>query len=111
MLPFDIGEAGLQNAFAISWLPTFDIDYFMAVDGISLTVVEADNDSFSVALIPHTLEMTTLGRRAVGDHPGVDRAACRARVEALYSAEAITGAYLAVYHSLSGGGSDRAGAT
>ncbi len=39
----------------------------IAVDGISLTVVEADQDSFTVALIPHTLEVTTLGRCAVGD--------------------------------------------
>lgn len=41
----------------------------VAVDGISLTVVNADTDTdkFSVALIPHTLEVTTLGTRAVGD--------------------------------------------
>ena len=39
----------------------------IAIDGISLTVVDADNDSFSVALIPHTLSVTTLGNRQVGD--------------------------------------------
>jgi riboflavin synthase len=39
----------------------------IAVDGISLTVVEALNDQFSVMLIPHTLSATTLGRRKVGD--------------------------------------------
>lgn len=39
----------------------------IAIDGISLTVVDADRDSFTVALIPHTLEVTTLGSRAVGD--------------------------------------------
>ncbi len=39
----------------------------IAIDGISLTVVDADADSFSVALIPHTLEITTLGQRQVGD--------------------------------------------
>ena len=39
----------------------------MAVDGVSLTVVEANAAWFSVALIPHTLERTTLGRLAVGD--------------------------------------------
>ena len=39
----------------------------VAVDGISLTVVDAASDSFSVALIPHTLEVTTLGQRSVGD--------------------------------------------
>lgn len=39
----------------------------IAIDGISLTVVDADEDEFSVALIPHTLAATTLGKRNVGD--------------------------------------------
>jgi riboflavin synthase len=39
----------------------------VAVDGVSLTVVEIANNCFSVALIPHTLEMTTLGVRKAGD--------------------------------------------
>lgn len=39
----------------------------VAVDGVSLTVAGASGDSFSVALIPHTLAVTTLGRRAPGD--------------------------------------------
>jgi riboflavin synthase len=38
----------------------------VAVDGVSLTVVEAQPAGFSVALIPHTLSATTLGRKAVG---------------------------------------------
>jgi riboflavin synthase len=38
----------------------------VAVDGISLTVVEANCDGFSVALIPHTLTVTTLGFKPVG---------------------------------------------
>lgn len=44
----------------------------VAVDGVSLTVVEAAADGFSVALIPHTLEATTLGRRAVGDRVNLE---------------------------------------
>lgn len=39
----------------------------VAVDGISLTLVNVERDRFSVALIPHTLAMTTLGQRHVGD--------------------------------------------
>lgn len=39
----------------------------VAIDGVSLTVVDVDAESFSVALIPHTLAHTTLGRLAVGD--------------------------------------------
>ena len=39
----------------------------VTVDGISLTVVEAAADWFTVALIPTTLARTTLGRTAVGE--------------------------------------------
>ncbi|MFC5182236.1 riboflavin synthase [Actinomadura harenae] len=39
----------------------------ITVDGVSLTVVEAGPDRFSVALIPTTLALTTLGLRGVGD--------------------------------------------
>jgi riboflavin synthase len=39
----------------------------VAVDGISLTLVDVEADRFSVALIPHTLQATTLGSRRVGD--------------------------------------------
>ncbi|HVJ67898.1 MAG TPA: riboflavin synthase, partial [Caulifigura sp.] len=38
----------------------------IAVDGVSLTIVQALEDEFSVMLIPHTLAATTLGRRKVG---------------------------------------------
>jgi riboflavin synthase len=38
----------------------------IAIDGVSLTVVAADDGTFSVALIPHTLANTTLGNLAVG---------------------------------------------
>lgn len=39
----------------------------IAVEGVSLTLVDVDQQTFSVALIPHTLEVTTLGALAVGD--------------------------------------------
>ena len=39
----------------------------ITVDGVSLTVVEAGDASFSVSLIPETLRRTTLGFRAPGD--------------------------------------------
>lgn len=39
----------------------------ITVDGVSLTVVEAGDDFFSVSLIPETLSATTLGSRSAGD--------------------------------------------
>lgn len=38
----------------------------VAVDGVSLTVVDVEADRFSVMLIPHTRTMTTLGPKPVG---------------------------------------------
>jgi riboflavin synthase len=39
----------------------------IAVDGVSLTLVAVERERFSVALIPHTLQVTTLGRLREGD--------------------------------------------
>jgi riboflavin synthase len=39
----------------------------IAVDGVSLTIVDPDGESFGAALIPETLSRTTLGTARVGD--------------------------------------------
>ncbi|MDF0673317.1 MAG: hypothetical protein P0120_03090 [Nitrospira sp.] len=39
----------------------------MTVDGISLTVNDVSNNRFSVAIIPHTAKMTTLGLKRESD--------------------------------------------
>ena len=39
----------------------------VTVDGVSLTVVEPLDEGFTVAVIPHTAEVTTLGHRHAGD--------------------------------------------
>ena len=39
----------------------------ITVDGVSLTVTKVDPDGFSIALIPHTISLTTLGLRKPGD--------------------------------------------
>lgn len=39
----------------------------VAIDGISLTVADVENDNFSVSIIPHTAEQTILSLKKVGD--------------------------------------------
>jgi riboflavin synthase len=39
----------------------------ITIDGISLTVVQPTDDGFTVAVIPHTMEVTTLGQKGPGD--------------------------------------------
>jgi len=44
----------------------------ITVDGCSLTVVDVFDDGFSVAIIPHTAEVTTLGRKGPGDRVNLE---------------------------------------
>jgi riboflavin synthase len=44
----------------------------VAVDGVSLTLVEVEANRFSVALIPHTLAATTLGNLQPGDEVNIE---------------------------------------
>jgi riboflavin synthase len=44
----------------------------ITVDGVSLTVVKALDEGFTVAVIPHTAEVTTLGRKGIGDLVNVE---------------------------------------
>jgi riboflavin synthase len=44
----------------------------VALDGVSLTVNEAGDDTFGVLIIPHTLKVTTLGALAAGDHVNLE---------------------------------------
>lgn len=44
----------------------------ITVDGVSLTVAAIDNGGIEVALIPHTLEVTTLGVLTNGSHVNVE---------------------------------------
>ncbi len=44
----------------------------ICIDGISLTVGKNLKDSFSVYLIPHTLKVTTIGRKKAGDTVNIE---------------------------------------
>ena len=44
----------------------------VTVDGISLTVVDPAADGFTVAVIPHTAEVTTLGHKGPGDRVNIE---------------------------------------
>jgi riboflavin synthase len=50
-----------------NWTPLMVPKGSIAVDGVSLTLVDVSASTFSVMLIPHTLSVTTLGLIARGD--------------------------------------------
>lgn len=59
--------ADMKFAAAPELLDQMVVKGSVAVDGISLTVAGMDKDSFTVAIIPQTLQKTTLGRAKNGD--------------------------------------------
>jgi riboflavin synthase len=68
---WEVGSGGVMSRVTIE-LPEALSRYVVekgsiTVDGVSLTVVEAGRDRFTVALIPTTLEITVLGRKQPGD--------------------------------------------
>jgi riboflavin synthase len=61
------GIAKLYEISASSSLLTFILPKgSIAIDGISLTVIEVNDDYFTVSLIPHTFKETTLGLKKIG---------------------------------------------
>jgi riboflavin synthase len=44
----------------------------LAVDGVSLTIVDVEDDRVSISLIPHTLKITTLGMKRKGDRVNIE---------------------------------------
>jgi riboflavin synthase len=58
----------------------------VTVAGVSLTVAELSDDSFAVAIVPHTVQVTTLGTLAVGDAVNLEADMIARYVERLLTA-------------------------
>jgi len=59
----------------------------ITVDGVSLTVAKLHDDGVTLALIPHTLEVTTLGTAAPGDPVNLEMDVIAKYVERLLAAQ------------------------
>jgi len=68
------GDEGYVVTFSAdeSYLPFIIPKGSIAIDGVSLTLAAVEADAFSIALIPTTLEGTTLGSLRVGDRVNVE---------------------------------------
>ena len=58
----------------------------ITIDGISLTIFDLDVDSFSVAVIPHTAAVTTLGSKGPGEKVNIEVDVLAKHVERLLAA-------------------------
>jgi riboflavin synthase len=63
----------------------------ITIDGISLTVNYCDNTTFSVSIIPHSLQLTTLGKLKQGDLVNIEVDLIGKYVEKLLSAKPVEG--------------------
>ena len=94
------GTAVLRDTDEATGLTSFDLPGHLAhylvekgsitVDGVSLTVaeiVDGEPARFSVALIPTTKELTTLGRRAAGDEVNIEVDVLAKHLERLSAAQ------------------------
>ncbi|MDR2643367.1 MAG: riboflavin synthase [Planctomycetaceae bacterium] len=61
----------------------------VTVDGVSLTIVKCEDGLFSVALIPYTLKVTTLGIRKIGDKVNIETDILAKYVQRLYENKKI----------------------
>ena len=61
----------------------------ITVDGVSLTVVAVLDDGFTVAIIPHTAEVTTLGGRRAGERVNLETDVLAKYVERLLSVKEV----------------------
>jgi riboflavin synthase len=62
---------------------------FIAVDGISLTVVKKSASSFTASVIPYTLANTNLRERSIGDHVNLEIDIVAKYVESLLTKEPL----------------------
>lgn len=63
----DQGQAQLLSFKAPHHLSRYIVDKgYVALDGMSLTVIEASSERFNITLIPHTLKVTIAGQYQVG---------------------------------------------
>jgi len=74
-----------------SWTPLLVSKGSIAVDGVSLTLVDVGPNSYSVMLIPHTLAVTTLGIIEPGDRVNIEVDILAKHVQKLLQAGAIPG--------------------
>jgi riboflavin synthase len=63
----------------------------IAVDGVSLTIADLDDEGFAVALIPHTLAATTLGALQPGDEVNLEADVLAKYVERLAGLRSLHG--------------------
>jgi riboflavin synthase alpha subunit len=64
----------------------------IALDGVSLTIADVRDGGFSVALVPYTLEATTLGRLVPGDEVNLEADVLAKYVERLVERDTISSA-------------------
>jgi riboflavin synthase len=64
--------ANMEFAVSSELLDQMVVKGSVAVDGVSLTIVDINKSGFSIAIIPKTLEQTTLAKAKIGDTVNIE---------------------------------------
>jgi riboflavin synthase len=83
ILAIDPSEDGVTFRFAVDGDRYLIDKGSIAIDGISLTVIDPSHGEFKVAVIPHTLKATNLGSRSIGDSVNIEYDVIAKHVEKL----------------------------
>ncbi|MFC1481043.1 riboflavin synthase [Candidatus Neomarinimicrobiota bacterium] len=76
----------------------------VTLDGISLTIASMDETTITVALIPHTLHLTTLGDKQVGDQINIETDMLARYIERLFEVESMDEEFVIDYDKIRGWG-------
>jgi riboflavin synthase len=76
----------------------------VTLDGVSLTIAGMNETTISVALIPHTLHLTTLGDKQVGDQINIETDLLARYIERLFEVESLDEEFVIDYDKIRGWG-------
>ena len=99
-----MGEVRMSIAVDGYWLRYCVAKGSVTLDGISLTIAAMNETAITVALIPHTLHLTTLGDKQVGDQINIETDLLARYIERLFEVETLDEEFIINYDKIRGWG-------
>ncbi len=99
-----VGDVRMSIAVDGFWLRYCIPKGSVTLDGISLTIASMNETTITVALIPHTLHLTTLGDKLVGDQINIETDLLARYIERLFDVESGDEEFVIDYDKIRGWG-------
>ncbi len=98
------GEVRMSIAIDGFWMRYCIPKGSITLDGISLTIASIDKTTITVALIPHTLQLTSLGDKQVGDQINIETDLLARYIERLFEVDTAEEDFVIDYERMRGWG-------